>query len=183
MAKKNIAKVLKELKDIKKETSSIEEDPDLQELAPLLISKDYEELNTASKILSTYLKVLVSILPLVEQECKRKATTWSVSALTGLGDSIRQTIIELEIYKDPEEIIQEHIAPNIQFHHDRVIKTIAEQLSRAQNHLLELVPEDKKHQAKRILVSFLKTLGEDLREVYEQTSEEIRENLVNVRGL
>jgi len=186
--KKNIMKALKALEGLKEVGSfkeiadAIKKDPDLKD--PLIIlSRDYETFNTANKILEVYLKVLVSVLPLVEVECKLKPNEWSIRSLTMVGESIRQTISELELYSSPEDIMTEKIAPNIQFHHDEVVKDIAEQLSRTQNKLLEIVPQDKKHQAKRLLIEFLKELGENLKGVYTITLEKLNNDLSLIKGL
>lgn len=174
--KKTLAPMLAELHDIAK---VIEEDPD----KTLIISENYSKLDTPFKILKVYLKVLVSVLPLAEMVCKGKTTEYSVRTLTILGEAIRQTIIDLEIYKDPEMIMNEKITPHIQFHHDEVIKNISLQLSKLKEHIMELIPTDKQKTANTVLIDFIKGLGEELRETYGTTLEKIKEELSSVRGL
>lgn len=148
-----------------------------------LISSNYDELDSPNEILETYLKILVSLLPDIELLCKQKVSEYSIRALTMLGDSLRQTITELEVYKDPNAIIDERVTPSIQMHHDEVVRKIAEHVSRMKNSLFELFPPEKHSQAQNLLIEFLKTLGEDLRITYTHTAERIREDLLGIRGL
>lgn len=148
-----------------------------------IISKNYKELDRPNKMLEVYLKVLLSVLPLVEEVCKIKVSEYSVKSLTMLGDSIRQTIVELGVYKNPEDIMDDKITPNIQFHHDQVIKNIASQTSDLKNHLMEIVLEEKAEQADRLFIKFLKTLGESLNETYAETLDKIKKEILTVKGL
>lgn len=173
----------KSVKQLKNELTTyldIEEDPDL---INNIISKQHELLDTPSKILNTYLRVLVSLLPLAEEACKTKLTEFSVRALTTLGDSARQTITELEVYKDPEIIIDEKIIPQLQFHHDQVIKQISNHLSRLKESITEFIkPEDQKS-LNRILITFLTDLGEALKDTYGNTLNKLKEEISTVKGL
>ena len=173
--KKSVAQLKDEL------TAYIEEDPDL--ISNNIISERYELLDTPSKILNTYLKVLVSLLPLAEIACKNKLTEFSVRALTTLGDSARQTITELEVYKDPETIVEEKIIPQLQFHHDQVVKQISNHLSRLKDHLMELINPDDKKRVNRLLIEFLTDLGESLKETYGDTLNQLKEEISSVKGL
>ena len=148
-----------------------------------LISSNYEELDGPNEILETYLKILVSLLPDVELVCKQKMSDWSIRALTMLGDSLRQTITELEVYKDPNTIIDEKVTPSIQMHHDEVVRKIAEHVSKMKSSLFELFPPEKQSQAQNLLIEFLKMLGEDLKTTYAHTTERLKEDLLGVRGL
>lgn len=187
--KLKINKVIEELEDLKNSANLVPlqneaatligEDPD----NITILSEDYEELDAPNKILEMYLRVLVSLLPSTEELCKKKTTEYNMRALTQLGDALRQTIAELEIYKDPNEIMEEKITPAIQLHHNEVIKKIAEHVSRMKTNLFELFPPDKQTQAQNLLIDFLKMLGEDLRTTYSNTKEKIQEDLLGVRGL
>lgn len=148
-----------------------------------LISSNYDELDSPNEILETYLKILVSLLPDIELLCKQKVSEYSIRALTMLGDSLRQTITELEVYKDPNAIIDEKVTPSIQMHHDEVVRKIAEHVSKMKSSLFELFPPEKHSQAQNLLIEFLKMLGEDLRTTYIHTTEKIKEDLLGVRGL
>ncbi len=187
---KSLDKTIKELKELKSATTSLV--PLKDEAGTVvgdnrngvaLISENYDELDSPNRILETYLQVLVSLLPDLELLCKNKVSEYNIRALTMLGDSLRQTITELEVYKDPNIIIEEKITPSIQGHHDEVVRKIAEHVSKMKNSLFELFPPEKHTQAQTLLVEFLKALGEDLRTTYAHTAERIREDLVGIRGL
>jgi len=179
--RKSLDKVVNELVEIKNQALDIVAEDPAQNIT--LISEDYEELDSPNKILETYLKILVSLLPSIELMCKKRPNEWSIRTLTTLGDALRQTITELEIYKNPEVLIDEKVVPVIQTHHDEVIRKIADHVSRIRTSLFELFPETKQIQAQNLLVEFLKSLGEDLRSTYASTTENIKQNLLDVRGL
>jgi len=180
MRKKKIPEIIKEIKDIAKVSDS---EKKVEDLNIILLSENYEELNSANRILEVYLKVLVSVLPLVETKVKIKANEFTVRAVTTLGESIRQTINDLEVYKDPTEIMEEKISPNIQHHHDEVIRKIAEHLSRARKSLIELISPDKEKKANKILIEFLTNLGEELKETYAVTIDKLYQEITSVKGL
>ena len=137
---KNVKKALNDLQQLAKVSKDIVEDKKSEDINTdyEVISKNYKEIDTSNKILEIYLKVLLSILPLVEEKCKQKTHQYSVTALTSIGEAIRQTVLELEVYKDPEEIMEERITPHIQFHHDQVVKQIASYSSELKKDLLEI---------------------------------------------
>lgn len=177
---KSLDKAVGQLVALKDEAISIVGD-DRNGIA--LISENYDELDSPNQILETYLKVLVSLMPDLELLCKKKVSEYNIRALTMLGDSLRQTITELEVYKDPNITIDEKITPSIQVHHDEVIRKIAEHVSKMKNSLFELFPVEKHTQAQALLIDFLRMLGEDLRKTYENTTAKLKEDLLNVRGL
>jgi len=181
--KKSIPELLKEIKAIAKISDSEKEKEEKALQNITLLSKDYEDLNTANKILEVYLKLLVSVLPLVETKVKLKPSEFTVRAVTTLGESIRQTINDLEVYKDPTEIMEDKISPIIQRHHDDVIKKIAEYLSRTRTFLIELIPSDKQDKANKLLIEFLTNLGEDLKETYVRTIDNLSIEITSVKGL
>jgi len=176
MAKKKLSLMLTELHDMTEIIEKLDEKADI-------ISKDYSKLDSPFEILNTYLKVLVSILPLVEKVAKGRTSEFSIRALTMLGDSIRQTITDLEIYKDPEIIMEEKITPHIQFHHDEVIKKISLQLARLKENIMEFIAVDKQKSANTLLIEFITKLGDELRKTYNLTLDKIREDISSVRGL
>jgi len=181
---KNVKKALNDLQQLAKiSKESIEDKKEEINTNYEVISKDYKEIDTSNKILEIYLKVLLSVLPLVEEKCKQKTHQYSVTALTSIGEAIRQTVLELEVYKDPEEIMEEKITPHIQFHHDQVVKQIASYASELKKDLLEIIPSDKEGKANTLLISFLKSLGENLKDIYGETLDLIRKDILIVKGL
>lgn len=176
-AKKSIVSIKKEL------TKYINTEKDNSLTASdNIISKEYELLDTPPKILNAYLKVLVSILPLTEESCKRKISEFSVRSLTTLGESIRQTIAELEIYKDPENIINENIIPNLQFYNDQVIKNISSNLANFKDSIIDFIDAKSIKQINNLLIEFLTNLGNELSDTYNIMLDKIRSELLNIRG-
>jgi len=172
----------KRLKELDALTKTLKDKPELMDATEIL-SIDYKSLTTPFRILQTYLKVLVSVLPLVEQACKARPSEFTVNALTTLGNAIRTTITELDIYKNPEMIVDEKVVPHLQFHHDQVVKHVIEKLARAKTHILEEVAEEERKRVNTILITFLTDLGEDLKKTYTDTLEKLKTELISARGL
>ena len=188
MPKKTQTTAISRLMELKKEASLLVNDPlltneDFANITAISSTLLTDEDITPNKILEIYLKVLVSLMPDAELLCKKKITEYNVKALTLLGDALRQTINELEIYKDPKVIIEEKIAPSIQIHHDEVIRKIANCTFKLKDNFAELLSVDKQKQAQNLLIEYLKTLGEDLRITYSHTLEKLEQDLLRVKGL
>jgi len=182
---KNVKKALNDLQQLAKVSKESLKDKKSDDINTdyEILSKNYKEIDTSNKILEVYLKVLLSILPLVEEKCKQKTHQYSVTALTSIGEAIRQTVLELEVYKDSEEIMEEKITPHIQFHHDQVVKQIASYASELKKDMLEIIPKDKENKANVLLIGFLKNLGEHLKDIYGETLDKIRDDILTVKGL